>query len=80
MLPDEGYLVAQTIRSGTKQFIPLPPPVDENDPDREDLEAIRAEDVKTMAKRWQKLSELLLKSYAMVYGQCSQGVRDKLKA
>ena len=60
-LPDEGYLVAQTIRSGTKQSIPLPPPVDASDPDREDLEAIRAKDVKTVAKRRQKLKESLLK-------------------
>jgi len=79
-LPGEGYLVAQTIRSGMKQSIVLPPPVDQNDPDKEDLEAIRAKDVKTIAKRRQKLKESLLKGYAMVYAQCSQGVRDKLKA
>ena len=79
-LPDEGYLVAQMIRSGTKQLIPLPPPVDASDPDREDLEAIQAEDVKTVAKRRQKLRESLLKGYATVYAQCSQGVREKLKA
>ena len=39
-LPDKGYLVAQTIRSGMKQSIALPPPVDQNDPDKEDLQAI----------------------------------------
>ncbi len=44
-LADEGYLVAETIRSGEKQSIPLPPPVDPNDPNKTDLEAIRAEDV-----------------------------------
>ena len=79
-LADEGYLVAQTIRNGKKQSIPLPPPVDPNDPDKEDLEAIRNEDVKSVAKRRQKLKESLLKGYATVYAQCSQGVRDKLKA
>jgi hypothetical protein len=79
-LADEGYLVAQTIRSGTKQLILLPPPVDLNDPDKEDLEAIRTEDVKSVAKRQQKLKEPLLKGYATVYAQWSQGVRDKLKA
>jgi hypothetical protein len=79
-LANEGYLVAQTIRSGMKQSIVLPPPVDQNDPDKEDLEAIRAEDVKTVAKRRQKLKESLLKGYVTVYAQCSQGVRDKLKA
>jgi hypothetical protein len=50
-LPDEGYLVAQTIRSGTEQSIALPPPVDQSDPDKDDLEAIQAKDVKAVAKR-----------------------------
>ncbi len=57
-LADEGYLVAETIRSGKKQLIPLPAPVEPNDPNKTDLEAIRAEDVKTVAKRRQKLREL----------------------
>ena len=39
-LANEGYLVAQTIRTGMKQSIPLPPPVDANNPDKEDMEAI----------------------------------------
>ena len=65
-LADKGYLVAQTIRSGMKQSIPLPPPVDPNDTDKEDLEAIRAKDVKSVAKRRQKLEESLLKGYATV--------------
>ena len=50
-LADKGYLVAQTIRSGTKQSISLPPPVDSNDPNKEDLEAIQTKDVKSNAKR-----------------------------
>ncbi len=79
-LADEGYLVAQTIRSGTKQLIPLPLPVDPSNLDKADLEAIRTKDVKTIAKRRQKLNESLLKGYATVYAQCSQGVQDKLKA
>ena len=60
-LPNNGYLVAQTIRSGAKQSIALPLPVDLNNPDKKDLEAIRAEYMKTVAKRQQKLKELLLK-------------------
>ena len=79
-LANKGHLVAQTIRTGTKQSIPLPPSVDANDPDKEDLEAIRAKDVKSVAKRGHTLMESLLKGYATVYAQCSQGVRDKLKA
>ncbi len=79
-LPDEGYLVAQTIKSGIEQTIALPPPVDQSDPDKDDLNAMQAEDVKAVAKRRQKLKESLLKGYATVYAQCSEGVRDKLKA
>jgi hypothetical protein len=60
-LADKGYLVAETIRSGEKQSILLPAPVDPNDHDKTDLEAIRAEDVKTVAKRQQKLRESLMK-------------------
>ena len=77
---DEGYLVAETIRTGREQTIPLPPPVDPNAADKADLKIIRSEDVKTIAKRRQKLSEALKRGYATVYGQCSQEVRDKLKA
>ncbi len=72
--------MAERIRSGEKQLIPLPAPVDPNDPNKADLEAIRATDVKTVAKRRQKLRESLMKGYATVYGQCLQEVRDKLKA
>jgi hypothetical protein len=66
--------VAETIRSGEKQLILLPAPVDPNNPDKMDLEAIQAEDVKTVAKRRQKLRESLMKGYATVYGQCLQEV------
>jgi hypothetical protein len=79
-LAKEGYLVAETIRTGEEQSILLPAPVDPNDPDKTNLEAIRAEDVKNVAKRRQKLRESLMKGYATVYGQCSQEVRNKLKA
>ncbi len=50
-LPDEGYLVAQTIMSRMEQSIALLPPVDQSDPDKDNLEAIQAEDVKAVAKR-----------------------------
>ena len=50
-LVDEGYLVAETIQTGKKKSIPLPPPVDVNAPDKADLDIIQAEDVKTVAKR-----------------------------
>ena len=77
---DESYLVAETIRTGTAQTIALPGPVDANAPDKADLEIIRMEVVKSVAKRRQKLEDSLKKGYATVYDQCSQDVRDKLKA
>ena len=48
---DESYLVTETIRTGTKQTITLPGPVDANAPDRADLKVIRTEMVKSVTKR-----------------------------
>ena len=47
---DESYLVAETIRMGTAQTIALPAAVDPNDPEKADLEMIRTEVVKSVAK------------------------------
>jgi hypothetical protein len=77
---EESYLVAETIRTAKAQTIALPPPVDANAQDKADLELIRVEVVKSVTKRPQKLEESLKKGYATVYDQCSQEVRDKLKA
>ena len=78
-LANEGYLVAETVRTGRQQIIELPPVVDPNDSDADDQRIIRAEEVKTIAKRRLKLSESLKKGYATVYDQCLQEVRDKLE-
>jgi hypothetical protein len=64
---NESYLVVKTIRTGTAQTIPLPGPVDPNAPDKADLEVIRVEVVKSVAKRGQKLEESLKKGYATIY-------------
>ncbi len=63
---EESYLVAETICTGEVQRIGLPPPVDQNDPDKINLEAMQTEDVKNVAKRHQKLSTALMKGYATV--------------
>jgi hypothetical protein len=47
----EGYLVAETVQTGKKQTIELPPAVDENPPDKDDLNIIRNEEIKSVAKR-----------------------------
>jgi hypothetical protein len=75
----EGYLVAETVHTGKKQIIELPPAMDPNAPDVDDLNIIRSEEVKSVAKRQQKLEEALKKGFATVYGQCFQEVRDKLE-
>ena len=77
---EESYLVSETIRTGTTQTIALPAAVDANAPDKEDLEIIQTEVVKSVVKRRQKLEESLKKGYATVHDQCSQEVQDKLKA
>ena len=76
----KGYLVAKTVHTNKKQIIELPPAVDESAADAEDQKIIRAEEVKTVAKRRLKLGEVLKKGYATVYDQCSQEVRDKLES
>ena len=64
---DKGYLVAETVRTRKQQMIDLPPPINGNDPDLEDLKIIHAEEVKSVVKHWLKLEELLKKGYATVY-------------
>jgi hypothetical protein len=53
--------------------------VDKNAPDKDNLNIIRKEDIKSVAKRQQKLGELLKKGFAMVYEQCSREVKEKLE-
>ena len=76
----EGYLVAGMVHTGKKQIIELPPAVDESTADAEDQNIIRAEEVKTVAKRRLKLGGSLKKEYSTVYDQSSQEVRDKLES
>ncbi len=70
----EGYLVAETVRTGREQTIPLPAMVDASAPDAADLKIIRDEEVKTIAKRRLKLQDSLKKGYATIYDQCSYEV------
>jgi hypothetical protein len=77
---DEGYLVAETVRTGKAQVIALPPPIDTTAGDAEDQKIIREEAVRAIAKRRAKLDSALKKGYATVWDQCSQEVRDKLEA
>jgi hypothetical protein len=76
----EGYLVAETVCTGCKQVIDLPPAVDENAPNVADLAVIRTEEVKLVAKRRQKLEELLKKGFTTVYKQCLQDIKEKLES
>jgi hypothetical protein len=75
----EGYLVAETVCTGRKQVIELPAGVDENASDAADLAVIRTEEVKSVAKRQQKLEEVLKKGFAPMYEQCLQDIKEKLK-
>jgi hypothetical protein len=75
----EGYLVTEMVQTGKKQTIRLPAAVDENPLDKDDLNIIRNEEIKSVAKRRQKLGELLKKGFATVYEQCSREVKKKLE-
>ena len=76
-LHDEGYLAAQAVRTGKKQSIPMPPPADLDDAD-----AVRIRNVLVDAagRRIGKLDAATKRGFAIVYDQCSPGVRDKLEA
>jgi hypothetical protein len=60
----EGYLVAETVHTGKKKVIKLLATIDPNNLDKI---IIRAEEVKTIAKRRLKLEDSLTKGYAKVY-------------
>jgi hypothetical protein len=47
---NEGYLVAETVRTGRQQIIELPPAINPNDSDADDQRIIRAEEVKTLPR------------------------------
>ena len=77
---EEGYLVAETVRTGLKQEIEMPPKVDPNSADADDQRIIREEAVRAIAKRKAKLDNALKKGFATVYNQCSLEVKDKMEA
>jgi hypothetical protein len=59
-MSDKGYLVAQMVRTGKKQVIKLPEPVDQNSPMATGNAIIRAELVKAGGKRGMNLADLLI--------------------
>jgi hypothetical protein len=67
------------VRTGREQIIELPIAVDLNAANADNQRIIRAEEVKTIAKRRLKLAESLKKGYATVYDQCLQEVKHKLE-
>jgi hypothetical protein len=50
-LAAEGYLVAETVQTGKKQSIKLPVAVEENTPNKDNLNFIRNKEIKSMAKK-----------------------------
>jgi hypothetical protein len=70
----KGYLVIKTVRTRKKQGIALPPSINKNALEADNKKLIRAEEVKTIAKRRLKLEDSPKKGYATVYNQCSQEI------
>ena len=77
---DEGYLVAETVRTGKEQIIALTLEIHPNAADADNQKIIREEAVRAIAKRKAKLDNALKKGFTTVYDQCSLEVRDKLEA
>ncbi len=71
--------MAEKVGTGKKQTIKLPASVDKNAPDKDNLNIIRNKEIKSMAKRQQKLGESLMKGFMTVYVQCSREVKEKLE-
>ncbi len=67
------------VRTGKAQLIALLPPVDKNTADADDQKIICKEAVRAISKQKSKLDSTLKKGYAMVWDQCYQEVRNKLK-
>jgi hypothetical protein len=60
-------------------MIKLSTAMDKNALDKGNLNIIRNKQIKSVAKRQQKLGELLMKGFATVYEQCSREVKEKLE-
>ena len=80
MVLDEGYLVAETVRTGKLQTIALPPPIDTTASNAKDQKIICKEAVRAIAKRKAKLDSALKKGFVTVWDQCSLEVHNKLEA
>jgi hypothetical protein len=74
---DEGFLVAQVIRTGAEQTIAMPAAADANDAD---AVIVRTEQVRAVAKRRAKLDASIKRGFATLYDQCSEQVKTKLEA
>jgi hypothetical protein len=62
---EQGYLVAETVRTGKAQTIALPLPINVSVADTEDQKVIQEEVIRAIPKRKAKLDGALKKGYAM---------------
>ena len=70
--PDEGYRVAQAVRTGEEQTIKLPDKLADEKKDDKDKKVLEEIAVKAVGKQCIQLSKDLKRAYAVVYKQCSQ--------
>ena len=85
LLTYEVHIAAETIKTGKVQTIVLPPAIPEGTTDAEKANArddniFKNVQISAIGKRSIKLEEALNKGFAIVYNQCSEGVKSKLKA
>jgi hypothetical protein len=71
--------VAQTLKTGVVQIIPLPDPLAGGDENNQDLIALRNQEVKVVRQERVQLRKDSRRAFAVIYKQCSPKVRDKLK-
>ena len=75
---EEGYYAAQEIRTGKVSEVPLPPTLAATASD--DEKAIRVVEVQSVGKTRQKVKGARKTAFSIVFDQCSQEIKDKLKA
>ena len=74
---NEGFLVAQVIRTGAQQTTAMPAAADANDAD---AVLVKTEQVRTIVERCAKLNASIKRGFATLYNQYSEQVKTKLEA
>ena len=77
---NEGHLAAEEIRTGTRSTVPLPPALAGADAANPDEILLREMAVRNVGKLRGKLEGARKSAFSILFDQCSETVKDKLRA